>query len=284
MAFAPAATGTYNDTLQFGTNANSVTVYVSGTSAMPAVLQVMPTQIDYGEIAPGASATGSFLLTNAGGFDLTITKSKPPARGAFVATTLLPEGATRPSQTNVTETVVFEPSTEGEFTDEWLIGSSAGGGTQTVTFHGIAGYGTGLSATYFDGTTLSSSTTVTRLDPTIDFDWGTRPPDAAISAPQFSVRWTGQVEALYDETYTFQTTSDDGIRVWVDGVEIIDDWTSHPKTVDTGTIALRAGQHYGIVVEYYNQSGSAIAELAWSSPSTPAEIVPAAFLFPSSGE
>ena len=99
-------------------------------------------------------------------------------------------------------------------------------------------------------------------------------------SPQFSARWAGQIEAVYSETYSFVTTSDDGVRVWVDGVEVIDDWTDHVKTTDTGTIALSAGQLYDVVVEYYNGSESGTVDLQWASPSTPLEVVPAAFLFP----
>lgn len=130
----------------------------------------------------------------------------------------------------------------------------------------------GLSATYFDDAGLTGAS-VTRVDPTVDFDWGMAKPDPAIGADTFSVRWTGQVVADRAETYTFITTSDDGVRLWVDGKPLIDDWTDHSKRDDTGQIALSAGRH-DIRMEFYDGGYDAIAELRWSSPSIPRQVVP----------
>jgi hypothetical protein len=182
----------------------------------------------------------------------------------------------------VTERIGFEPKGDGEFEDQWVIGSSAATGTQTVTLHGRAGSGSGLSASYFDGIALSSPAVAERIEPTIDFKWtDATPPAPGINAANFSARWTGQVEAAYSETYTFQATSDDGIRLWVNGAPLVNDWTDHMKTVDMGTIGLVAGQRYDLVLEYYNDGASGTARLQWASPSTPLEIVPSIFLFPS---
>jgi hypothetical protein len=280
VTFAPPVGGTFASTLTISTSANSVGVYLSGTAAIPASLSLMPTDLDYGTVAVGSSTPLSFLLTNGGGVPLTITKAKPPSEGTFIATTSLPEGTDRPPMSTITETVLFQPKSTGAFEDTWVIGSSAGSGTKTVTLHGLAGDGKGLSATYFDGSTLSSATTVQRIDPTVDFDWQSNAPAPGISVPAFSVRWTGSVEPVYSENYTFETISDQGVRLWVNGVALIDDWTSHPKTTDMGTIALVAGQKYDIVIEYYNQTGTADMTLKWSSPSTPLEVIPSVFLFP----
>ena len=73
---------------------------------------------------------------------------------------------------------------------------------------------------------------VTRIDPTVDFDWGTGSPAAAIGADTFSVRWTGQVQAPFSGTYTFYTVSDDGVRLWVNGAagESLDRPRRRPST------------------------------------------------------
>ncbi|MDF2709875.1 MAG: hypothetical protein K0R62_5527 [Nonomuraea muscovyensis] len=131
----------------------------------------------------------------------------------------------------------------------------------------------GLTATYFDNADLTGKS-VTRVDPTVNFDWGSSSPDPAIGPDTFSARWTGQVVADKAETYTFITTSDDGVRLWVDGRLLIDAWTDHSKRDDTAEIALTAGRH-DITMEFYDSGYDAIAELRWSSPTIPRQVIPA---------
>ena len=66
----------------------------------------------------------------------------------------------------------------------------------------------------------------------------------------FSIRWEGLVEPRYSETYDFCTFSDDGVRLWVDGQQLIDNWTFHGVTEDYGSITLQAGQQYEVKMEY----------------------------------
>ena len=69
----------------------------------------------------------------------------------------------------------------------------------------------------------------------MDFDWGTGAPVAGIGENSFSVRWTGQVRAKVTGTHTFHTTSDGGVRLFVNGTPVIRNWTDHPAADDTGT-------------------------------------------------
>ncbi|MEV0234474.1 PA14 domain-containing protein [Nonomuraea sp. NPDC050786] len=134
----------------------------------------------------------------------------------------------------------------------------------------------GLSATYFDNADLTAPK-LTRIDPGVNFDWGANAPDPAVSADTFSVRWTGKVIADRAETYTFITTSDDGVRLWVDGKLVVDDWTDHSKRDDSGQIALTAGAH-DIRMEFYDSGYDAIAQLHWSSPTITRQTIPEAKL------
>ncbi|WP_171074488.1 PA14 domain-containing protein [Nonomuraea basaltis] len=131
----------------------------------------------------------------------------------------------------------------------------------------------GLSATYFDNADLTAPK-LTRVDPGVNFDWGANAPDPAVSPDTFSVRWTGKVIADRAETYTFITTSDDGVRLWVDGSLVVDNWTDHSKRDDSGEVALTAGAH-DIRMEFYDNGYDAIAQLHWSSPTLPRQIIPA---------
>jgi hypothetical protein len=100
----------------------------------------------------------------------------------------------------------------------------------------------------------------------------------------FSARWTGTVEARFSEEYTFHTYTNDGVRLEVDGKQIIDNWTDHSETEDRGAIALQAGRKYPVQLEYFYGGGQGAMKLHWSSKSQAKEAVPAERLTPPEGE
>ncbi|MBS1563972.1 MAG: T9SS type A sorting domain-containing protein, partial [Bacteroidetes bacterium] len=144
----------------------------------------------------------------------------------------------------------------------------------------LTGNGTGLKGEYYNSNDLSGAIVLTRTDATVSFDWAYGSPAGNINADNFSVSWSGQVQPLYSETYTFYTSSDDGVQLWVNGQQIINNWTDHGTTENSGTISLVAGQKYSIVMKYYEKGGGAVAKLLWSSASTPKAVVPQSQLYP----
>lgn len=124
----------------------------------------------------------------------------------------------------------------------------------------------GISATYFNNTTLSGLGT-TRTDSNINFNWGSGSPMSGIGSDNFSVRWTGRVQAPATGNYTFYTESDDGVRLWINNTLVIDNWTLHSTRENSATVALTAGGRYNIKMEYYEKTGQAVAQLLWSGPS-----------------
>ena len=158
----------------------------------------------------------------------------------------------------------------------WSVRITRGAGTCAVV-----GTGTGLMGQYFDDMALTPSAhRNTRIDPFVSFNWGIGSPYGAIAEDTFSVRWTGEVEAQVSETYTFHPTTDDGVRLWIDGQLLIDRWVDQGATEWSGSIPLVAGRRYAIKMEYYESSGAALAQLQWSSPSTPKAVVPTSQLHP----
>jgi hypothetical protein len=145
------------------------------------------------------------------------------------------------------------------------------------------GSGRGLRGEYFDNEDLSNLK-LTRIDPRVDFLWGLRSPHPSIDPEHFSVRWRGQVEPLHTETYTFHVLSDDGVRLWVDGRPLIDDWTVRGSKEQTGAVALEAGRRYDLRLEYFQVVAAARVALSWSSASQKKEIIPARQLYPASSE
>jgi hypothetical protein len=134
VTFSPTVAAAYSDSLVIGSDGGNLTVPLTGISGLPANLVITPMNDDYGTVIVGTSKTLSFTLKNTGGVDLTIVKSKPPALGAFVALTSLPEGATIAAGQSVTETVKFYANTTGVLSDVWQINGSDSSGLHTVTF------------------------------------------------------------------------------------------------------------------------------------------------------
>lgn len=150
--------------------------------------------------------------------------------------------------------------------------------TYTATYSSGTPSGTGLACTYYDNSDLTG-TFISRVDPMINFNWGTSSPDPLIGADTFSADWIGYVQPKYSQTYTFYTNSDDGARLWVNGILIIDKWISIAGE-NTGTIYLIGGQKYRIELQYYEDINNANIQLYWSSSSQAKELIPTTRLYP----
>jgi len=138
---------------------------------------------------------------------------------------------------------------------------------------------TGLLGTYYSGVAFNTLVR-TRNDPQIDFNWTDMAPTPFLPSTNYSVRWTGIVTPEFSETYTFYTFFDDGARLWVNGVQLVNNFAVGPPRENSGTIALTAGQAYSITVEYFQQTEAARIALSWSSSSQPKQIVPQSRLAP----
>src|SRR5208283_2411442 len=95
------------------------------------------------------------------------------------------------------------------------------------------GKGTGLLGQYYANTFPTDpfvGSPLVRTDAVINFNWNTVSPDPSIPLTDYTVRWTGLVQPLFTETYTFLTTTDDGVRLWVNGQELINEWVPQSPT------------------------------------------------------
>jgi glucose/arabinose dehydrogenase len=133
---------------------------------------------------------------------------------------------------------------------------------------GSVGTGTGLSGSYFNNEDFTLPV-ATRLDRWIGFYWGNGMPIAGVGGDTFSARWTGTVQPQFSGTHTFVISSDAGMRVWVNGVKIIDDWGPHAVRQATGAISLTAGVRYPIQVDFHDDTATATATLSWRSAAMP---------------
>jgi hypothetical protein len=127
-----------------------------------------------------------------------------------------------------------------------------------------------FSAEYFDNSTLSGQPVLTRSDDAIDFDWGDDAPSPLVPVNLFSARWT-RTKSYAAGTYRFSVTGDDGIRVLVDGTQVVDGWFYQAPTTYSADVPLSEGEHT-VVVEYFEHTGGAVArfsELKVADPPPP---------------
>jgi hypothetical protein len=122
-------------------------------------------------------------------------------------------------------------------------------------------------AAYWNNTTLSGTPALTRQEADLNWDWGYGAPHSTVAADRFSARWTRYLD-LPAAIYRFTATTDDGMRVYVDGLKIIDRWFDQSAQTYTHEISLDAGHHL-IAVEYYENGGVAVAKVSWAPVSTP---------------
>lgn len=134
----------------------------------------------------------------------------------------------------------------------------------------------GWRGEYFNNPTLSGAPILTRDDAQINFNWGTGSPAPGINADRFSARWTCNLN-LTAGMYRFTMTVDDGGRLWVNNYLLIDTWRDQPPTTYIGDIYLPGGS-IPIKVEYYENSGGAVAMLSWSPTGTPSPPPPGAII------
>ena len=141
--------------------------------------------------------------------------------------------------------------------------------------HGAAG-GTGLAGEYFDDIALSSLAG-TRVDGPLDFELARSFPLGGMAHDRFSVRWTGKVVPQQSGVHTFFARSDDGVRLWIDGQLIIDQWVDQVAE-HQGKITLTAARPYELRLEYYQRFGGAALRLSWSAAGLAKQVIPKARL------
>ena len=134
-------------------------------------------------------------------------------------------------------------------------------------------FGKGLRAEIYDNVDFLGPRMV-RKDPHICIDWKVESPDSRIQWETWSVRWTGKITPKYSEPYTFIIRCNDGVRFWIDGRLLINNWTYHSHKADYATIDLQAGKQHDFQIEFYEWTDWSNLWLWWRSASQKEEIVP----------
>ncbi|MEV8431583.1 PA14 domain-containing protein [Streptomyces sp. HUAS 31] len=124
---------------------------------------------------------------------------------------------------------------------------------------------------FFANTSFSGTPKRTDCDTAIDQNWGTNAPASGLPKDNFTVRWTVTRDFGSGGPFTFAASTQDGIRVYLDGSRKVDLWknvsTTAKKTVD---LTVPAGEHT-LRIDYVNWTGAANVKLTYT-PRTSATV------------
>ncbi|MBK8029358.1 MAG: SH3 domain-containing protein [Chloroflexi bacterium] len=134
----------------------------------------------------------------------------------------------------------------------WLILLTLALGILSVAVISASGnqeFGTNWTAQYYANATLQGSPVYTESLPTgINVNWGAGSPNAAVPVDNFTARFTS-TQLFNQGTYEFVVSSDDGVRVYIDGALVWDRFIGRVLTTDRFQLNLTAGSH-SLIVEY----------------------------------
>jgi hypothetical protein len=282
--------------------------FVVGKFAAQNVVTIAATDPVTTQPDPGAAATdlGVFTISR-GGFPLnSITVNLAtggPGTGFATAgldyANTLPASVTLPAGTS-SKTIIVTPLANPNRVNPVVAQLNVlPGGNYSVGGQGSAGVviyptptasGTGLFAQYFTNASPTYTSTnnfnpanliTNRVDPAIDFVWTGTNVSPNLSNGLYSVRWTGQVQPQYSESYVFDVLSDDGVKLWVNDQLLIDKWqTQNGGSEWTNAIVLQGGTRYDIKMEYLQYTNMAQAHLDWYSADQSRQVIPNTALYP----
>ena len=115
---------------------------------------------------------------------------------------------------------------------------------------------------YYANRDLTGEPAVTRWDPHLGFEWEQESPMPDLLPDGFSVRWTREVY-FYDDNYGICARADDGVRLYIDGDLIIDEWRGSDATQNYCVEVDLHERYHTVVVEYYEHEVDALIYVWW---------------------
>lgn len=224
----------------------------------------VPPSVTMSEPSSGTATVAMNLSATASDSDGTVAMVE-----FFAGTTLIGTRTVAPY------TVSWTPPVAGTY----LLSARAtdnGGGTTTSNAVnvsvGVAPVPGGLVGTYFADANLEGSSVLTRVEP-VYFNWA--PPDPVSPGPgipsdNWSVRWVGYLRPPESGNYQLQIIADDGLRVWLDGVKVVDSWKKGGNVTYTlPSLTNTVGRTYTLMIEHFDGTGNSSAKLRWKTPIWP---------------
>jgi alpha-D-xyloside xylohydrolase len=128
----------------------------------------------------------------------------------------------------------------------------------------------GLNVQYFSGVDFDKPAG-SSVDTKIDYDWPgpplANPPPGLTGFDRFSARWTGTITAPESGEYEIGGEYDDGIRIYIDGKLLVEDWSYGAKRYKGAKVTLKKGQRVALKAEFHQGGNERAFRLAWRTPS-----------------
>ena len=131
---------------------------------------------------------------------------------------------------------------------------------------------------------FAGSPVLTRTDATVDFNWGTGSPGSPVTSNFFSAKWIGRVKAPASANYTFTVTGDDGVRLFINGVKVIDGWRDQGATPYTYMTTLTAAPCMTSSCTTMNTKATQPADCSGATSGQSTQAIPQSQLYPPAGQ
>jgi uncharacterized repeat protein (TIGR02543 family) len=234
--------------------------------------------------APGLCVADPQIVSTTGVKAITLSGMSPRGAFSYINVTQPTHGTISGTAPNLT----YTPHVGYTGPDRFTFQTADARTTSTIATVGIivGSSGNGIPSEYYNNANFTNSV-ITRIDPQINFDWGSGSPHASIGQDTFSARWSGVMLIPESTHYTFSSLTSDGVRLYLDGQLVIDRFTDqNSRWTDSAPIYLTKGQMVNITMEYYENTGNAVAKLKWIGPGFAGrngDLIPQAYLFDGSG-
>lgn len=134
-----------------------------------------------------------------------------------------------------------------------------------------------------------------RTDAQVNFNWVRNSPGYPVIEDHFTAEWTGFIKPDFSEQFSFSAVADDGMRLYIDGKLVLDQWETVAEGTDseamreakassaTSKVSMEKGKFYSIKVEFREDVQNASISLSWESKSLGKEVIPQKNLFTKAG-
>jgi beta-glucosidase len=124
----------------------------------------------------------------------------------------------------------------------------------------------GLTGEYFDNRDLKGEPALSRVDPTVDFNWWDGAPVEGFDADNFGARWTGSHLPPVSGAYVLGAEGLNGFRLYVNDKLLVEFDGRHESHKIYKAMSLQKGRAYRLKLEFFEVAGEAHIRLLWSRP------------------
>jgi beta-glucosidase len=124
----------------------------------------------------------------------------------------------------------------------------------------------GLQGEFYNNMEWKGLPVLTRIDSSINFNYGGGSPDPKLPKDNFTIRWTGKLIGPVTGKVRLSIGSDDGSLLYINGKLVIDNGGDHGEQFVSGEMQMEAGKLYDIRIDFFEHGGDAVMKLGWQDP------------------